>query len=84
MEMEQYTAFQQLNGAGRSVDEIADYNGITALALATEDQQTDWLTIYNGDGHASRGRACRACLPMIPTHLGLIDFPSFPIGSTAL
>lgn len=111
-EMEQYTAFQQLNGAGRSVDEIADYYGITALTvkrvlalanllppirkaysdgdidretiraltLATEDQQTEWLTLYNGDGHAPRGRACRAWITggdVITTDKALFDLQAY-------
>lgn len=32
-EMEQYTSFNQLHEAGRSVDEIADYYGITPLTV---------------------------------------------------
>ncbi|MEL6859798.1 MAG: ParB/RepB/Spo0J family partition protein [Pseudomonadota bacterium] len=111
-EMEQYTAFQQLHGAGRSVDEIADYYGITpltvkrvlalanllppirkaysdgdidretirALTLATEDQQTEWLTLFNGDGHAPRGRACRAWITggdVITTDKALFDLESY-------
>ncbi|MEO0451935.1 MAG: ParB/RepB/Spo0J family partition protein [Pseudomonadota bacterium] len=111
-EMEQYTAFNQLHGAGRSVEEIAEYYGVTplkvkrvlalanlqpaireaytngeidpetirALTLASEDQQTEWVTLYNGDGHAPRGRACRAWITggdVITTDKALFDLEGY-------
>ena len=111
-EMEQYTAFNDLHGAGRSVEEIAAYYGVTelkvkrvlalanllpairdaysngdihrdtvrALTLATKDQQTEWLTLFEGDGHAPQGRACRAWITggdTITTDKALFDLSTF-------
>ena len=85
-EMEQYIAFNQLHGAGRTIEEIAEYYGVTALtvkrvlALATEDQQTEWLSLFEGDGHAPRGRACRAWITggdVISTDTALFDLDAY-------
>ncbi|NQY97510.1 MAG: ParB/RepB/Spo0J family partition protein [Henriciella sp.] len=111
-EMEQYTSFNQLHQTGRTVDEIADYYGITpltvkrvlalanliepirnaysadeidretirALTLATVDQQTEWIELFQGEGRAPRGRACRAWITggdVITTEKALFDLATY-------